>query len=282
MATVAVFGAGDIGASCAQALAARDHARRIFLIDARADAAAGKALDIQQAGAICGFHTKLEATADETRAVGCAVVVIADRAASGSSEWQGEDGLALVRRVAASSDAPIVFAGTAHVELMRASAHEMRIASGRLIGSGSEAFSSAVCSIVAMEARCSPAEVHVAVLGKPPAFVIPWSEASIGGYALERVVSQVQLRRIEARAARLWPPGPYALGAAAARVVGAVLDAARRSHNILTILDGEFGVRDRVASVPAVLASHGVERIRTPLLNTREQVQLDTALNADA
>jgi malate dehydrogenase len=279
MSTVAVFGAGDVGAACAQALACRDRVRRVRLIDSAAAAAAGKALDIQQAGAIGGFHTQLEATADETRAVGCAVIVVADRFAAGSAEWHGEEGLALLRRVAASSDAPIVFAGVAQASLMRASSRELRVAARRLMGSASEAFASAVCAIVAMEARCSPAEVSVAVLGTPPdSFVIPWSEASIGGYSLERAVSQVQLRRIEARAARLWPPGPYALGAAAARVVEGVLDAARRSYNILTVLDGEFGVRDRVAAVPALLASHGVARIRTPLLNTREQVQLDTAL----
>jgi malate/lactate dehydrogenase len=57
-----------------------------------------------------------------------------------------------------------------------------------------------------------------------------------------------------------------------------MLDAARRSYNILTVLDGEFGVRDRVAAVPALLGPHGVAQIRTPLLNTREQVQLDTVL----
>jgi malate/lactate dehydrogenase len=121
----------------------------------------------------------------------------------------------------------------------------------------------------------------VAVLGTPPdAFVIPWSEASIGGYALERTVSQVQLRRLEARTARLWPPGPYALGAAAARVVEGILEAARRSFNILTVLEGEFGVRERVAAVPAFLGPRGVAYVRTPLLNRREQVQLDTALGA--
>jgi malate dehydrogenase len=282
MSTVAVFGAGDVGAACAQALASRERARRIVLIDSSANAAIGKALDIQQAGAISGFATRLEATADETRASGSAVMVVADRFGGASSEWQGEDGLGLVRRVAASSDVPMVFAGAAQGELMRAASQELRIATRRLIGSASEAFSSAVSAIVAMEARCSPAEVCVAVLGTPPAFVIPWGEASIGGYALDRVVSQVQLRRIEARAARLWPPGPYALGAGAARVVEAVLDAARRSYSVLTVLDGEFGVRDRVAAVPALLASHGVARIRTPLLNTREQVQLDTALRFDA
>jgi malate dehydrogenase len=279
MSTVAVFGAGDIGAACAQALASRDCARRILLIDSAASGAAGKALDIQQAGPIAGFHTRLEATADETRAIGCAVVVVADRLAAGSPEWQGEEALALVRRVAASSDVPIVFAGAARATLMRSASQELRIAARRLIGSASEAFSSAVSAIVAMEARCSPADVSVAVLGAPPdAFVIPWSEASIGGYALERTVTQVQLRRLEARAARLWPPGPYALGAATAHVVEGLLDAARRSFSVLTVLEGEFGVRNQVAAVPALLAPHGVAHIRTPLLNRREQVQLDTAL----
>jgi malate dehydrogenase len=281
MPTVAVFGAGDIGAACAHALASRDRAHRILLIDSAASAAAGKALDIQQAGAIAGFHTQLDATADETRAIGSAVVVVADRVATGSAEWQGEEALALVKRMAVSSDAPIVFAGAQQAGLMRSASQELRMAGRRLIGSASDAFASAISAIIAMEARCSPADVSIAVLGTPPdAFVIPWSEASIGGYTLDRTVSQVQLRRLEARVARLWPPGPYVLGAAAARVVEGLLDAARRSYNILTILEGEFGVRDRVAAVPALLGPHGVAYVRTPLLNRREQVQLDTALRA--
>ena len=281
MTTVALFGAGDVGAACAQALASRDRVTRLLLVDHAVNAAAGKALDIQQAGAISGFQTRLEATADETRAIESKVLIIGDRCTAGSSEWVGEDGLALVKRVASSSDAPIVFAGAGQTGVIRAASQELRIAARRLIGSATEAFVSAVCAIVAMEAQCSPAEVSVAVLGTPPrSFVIPWSEASIGGYALERTVSQVQLRRIEARVERLWPPGPYALGAAAARVVEGILETARRSYNVLTILDGEFGVRNRVGAVPALLASRGVARIHTPLLNTREQVQLDTALGA--
>ena len=207
------------------------------------------------------------------------MAVVADRVAAGSVEWHGEEALALVKRVAASSDVPIVFAGAQQAGLMRSVSQELRIEARRLVGSAGEAFASAVSAIVAMEARCSPADVSVAVLGTPPdGFVIPWSEASIGGYALERTVSQVQLRRLEARTARLWPPGPFALGAAAARVVEGMLDAARHSYNILTVLEGEFGVRDRVAAVPALLGPNGVASVRTPLLNRREQVQLDTAL----
>jgi len=282
MATVAIVGAGDIGGACAHALAAHDLAGHILLIDAAVNAAAGKALDIQQAGAISGVHARLEATDDESRAIGCAAFVIADRFAAGSPEWQGEEGLALIRRLAGSSpDSPIVFAGTRQTGLIEASSREARIPGRRLIGSAIEALASAVAAIVAMEARCSPTEVAVAVLGTAPAsFVVPWSDASIGGYALERVISQVQLRRIEARVARLWPPGPYALGAAAARLVEAMLQDSRKSYNVETLLGGEFGVRDRVGVVPALLASDGVAHTRVPALNTRERVQLDIALGA--
>src|SRR6266567_3883389 len=118
MATVAIVGAGDIGGACAQALAARDRVGHILVVDAAVHAAAGKALDIQQSGAISGFHARLEATNDESRAIGCAVYVIADRFAAGSPEWQGEDGLAMITRLAASSDAPVVFAGARQAELI--------------------------------------------------------------------------------------------------------------------------------------------------------------------
>ena len=280
MATVAIVGAGDVGGACAQALASRDRVSRVLVIDAAVDAAAGKALDIQQAGAIAGFHTRLNATADESRVVGAAVVVVADRFAAGSPEWRGEEGLALLKRLAAfAADASIVFAGASQADLIEGSSREARIAAHRLIGSATEALASAVAAIVAMEAGCAADEVSVAVLGTPPgSFVLPWSDASIGGYALERVLSQVQLRRIEGRVGKLWPPGPYALGTAAARIADALLHASRRSYNVLTMLSGEFGVRNRVATVPALLSSSGIVHTRVPALNTRERVQLETAL----
>ena len=65
---------------------------------------------------------------------------------------------------------------------------------------------------------------------------------------------------------------------AAATVVEAILGASRRSFSILTMLGGEFGARGRIGAVPAMLDSHGIVATRTPALNTRERVLLDTAL----
>jgi malate dehydrogenase len=279
MTTVAIIGAGELGGAVAHALASRDRVATLRLIDAAAAAAAGKALDIQQMGAIDGFHTRLDGTADESRATGCGVCVIADRFGKTSGEWQGDEGLAMLTRLAPYlGDAPVVFAGASQADLLLAAARDVRLPRRRLIGSAAEAFASAVCAVVAIEARCSPRDVAVTVLGAPGSFVVPWTEASIGGYALDRVLTPVQLTRIEARAARLWPPGAYTLGMAAARIVEAVVEASRDSHSVLTVLAGEFDVKDRVGALPVLLASHGIAHRRVPTLSTKERVLLETGL----
>jgi malate dehydrogenase len=290
MATVAIVGAGDIGGATAQALASSDHVHHVWLVDAATGVAAGKALDLQQAGAVEGHHARLDGTSDETRLIGCAVCVIADRfgvntgerrtGGSQAGEWQGDEGLSMVGRISRYlGDAPIVFAGATHAGLLSQLAGETQIRRERLIGSSAEALAAAIAAIVAMEAGCSPSEVMLTVLGTPPdGFVVPWSEASIGGYGMQRVLSQVQLARVEARAARLWPPGPYALGAAAARVTDAILSNSRRSFSVITQLDGEFGVKRRPGALPARLAGGGIAQVRVPELGTREHVRLQTAL----
>jgi len=279
MPTVAIIGAGDLGASVAQALAARDRVSRLILVDAAAQVAAGKALDIQQMGAVEGFHTRIEGTDDHTRVIGCAACVVADRFGKTSSEWQGGEGLAMVTRLSGYlGDAPVVFAGAQQADLVLAAVRDAHLPRRRAIGSSPDAFKSAVAGIVAIEARCSPGEVALTVLGVPGRFVVLWSEASIGGYALERVLTQVQLTRVEARAAKLWPPGAYTLGMAAAEVTLAILDGSRATHSVLSVLDGEFDVKDRVGALPVLLASHGIAHTRVPSLSTRERVLLESSL----
>jgi len=278
--TVCIIGAGELGGATAHALARHERVRRVILIDDAAGVAAGKALDILQAGAIDRSRADLEGSADLSRVVGAAVCVIADRSGRTSSEWQGDEGLALLNRLAPYlGDSPIVFGGSAQASLLLTAALEIHIRRERLIGSAPEALCSAVKSMVALEAQCSPTEIGLTVLGAPPrGFVVPWSEASIGGHALERVLTQVQLSRIEGRVAHLWPPGPHALGLAAARVAEALLTTSRRTFSVLTVLGGEFGVRGRVGVLPAVLSTQGIVATRVPALNTRERVQVENAL----
>ena len=278
---VCIIGAGELGGAIAHALARGERVGRVLLIDEVGGVAAGKALDIQQSGAVDGVHTRIDGGQDLTRATGHAVCVIADPARP-PGEWQGESALAMMKRLRGFvGDAPIVFAGAGQADLLLASVREAGFDRKRTLGSAADALVSATRAIVALEARCSPAEIALTMLGAPPSgFVVPWGEASVGGRALERVLTPVQLRRVEARVSRLWPPGPHALGLAAARVVEALATSARRASSVLTVLSGEFGIRDRVGVLPCYLAPHGIAEIRLPALDARERVQLETVLGA--
>ena len=70
------------------------------------------------------------------------------------------------------------------------------------------------------------------------------------------------------------------LGLAAATVAEGMIRAARRTFSVLTVLDGEHGVRGRVGAVQAFLNQGGIAATRTPSLSTRERVLLDTALGS--
>jgi malate dehydrogenase len=280
MSTVTILGAGELGGAIAYALARAERVGRVVLIDERGTFAAGKALDIQQSGAIEGFHTRVEGTPDLTRVTGCAVCVIADSAAADLTV-DPRDLAMTVRLKGFIGDVPTVFAGAGQASLLLASVREAGFQRRRVVGSAPEALASAARAIVALEAQCSPSEIALSVLGAPPSgFVVPWSEASIGGYSLERVLTQVQMRNVDARVARLWPPGPQALGTAAARVAEAIVTASRRSPGVFAVLGGEFGIRDRVGVLPCLLGPDGIAAVRIPTLNARERVQLETALRA--
>jgi malate dehydrogenase len=278
MSAVAILGAGPLGGAVAHALGERGVASRVLLLDPAGQVAAGKALDIQQAGAITGAAVQLSGTTDMDRAIGCDVCVVADRSGAGG-EWHHDSVETIARLARALGAAPLVFAGAAQDGLMRTLALEAGIASRRLVGSASEALAAALRAVVAIELGCSATEVSLGVLGRPPAgVVVPWMEASVGGYGLEKVMSQAQLARVEARVARLWPPGAYTLGLAAADVVGAMLGTSRRPRSVLSVLDGEFGARRQVGAVPTFLGPSGILRTKVPALNTRERVQVETAL----
>ena len=150
MAIVGIIGAGELGGATADALARAERVASVLMIDAAGGIAAGKALDIQQAGAVRGFHTRVYGTDDFTRIAGCSVCIVADRAGRPGGEWQGDDGLGMIgRALPYAGDSPLVFAGTAQAGLMASAARELHVRPARLIGSAAEALASALTAVVA-------------------------------------------------------------------------------------------------------------------------------------
>jgi malate dehydrogenase len=274
----AIIGAGELGGALAHVLARRDLASTIRLIDETGHVAEGKALDIMQAAPIEGFATEVSGSTDLTTVAGAALVVLADR--SGGSEWQGEDGLLLLKRLSQLGAGSVVLcAGASQRELIERGVRELRFARERLFGSAPEALAAAVRAIVALETNGSPSDVALTVLGVPPSqVVVPWEEATIGGFAATRVLDEAARRRLAARVEPLWPPGPYALAWAAAKAADAVLGRSRRTMSGFIAPDDSNGRRARTAALPLRLGEAGVLSDKLPSLNVRDRVALDNAM----
>ena len=307
MAGVVIIGAGDLGGALAHKLAARDRVRSVCLVDAaEGGVAAAKALDIRQAGPVERFGTRVAAGPLDA-VVGAGVVVVADpvgpptrggfetRAAPGRAaaapepaeppEPDGGDDPAwawMERIFDLAGSAPVVCAGVADGRLVARSVRELGICRTRIVGSAPEALVAGLRAVIALEADVSPTQVVVQVVGALPTRpVAAWSSASIGGCRLEDRLSPAALARVRRRFDRLWPPGPYALASAAARVAEAVAVGASRRTFTCFVADPP----GRSACAPALavtLHAGGVGEVLTPRLSPAERVQLDNALEAEA
>lgn len=278
MPQVAIIGAGSLAGELAFLLARQDAAESIVLLDDAGQVAAGKALDIMQAGPVEGFSTQVSGHTDVFIASGASVIVLADRARAG--EWQGEDALALLRRlVRVGSRSIVVCAGASQASVIDIAVRELRMDRQRVFGTAPEALASGIRALAAAEADRSVREVGLTVLGCPPGHVVvPWGDATVAGFAAARALDEPALRRLSARTSHLWPPGPLALASAAALAVRGVLGRSRQGLSVFVAPDDAHGRKVRTTALPVVLGPDGIERVERPTLSGHDQVALDNAM----
>jgi malate dehydrogenase len=272
---VAIVGAGELGGSLAHILARREIVRRIQLVDPAGQIAAGKALDIMQAGPVEGFSTILHGSTDQSRVAGSSIVVLADFAKADSTP---DPCLTLKQMTALAPRAVILCADSGHRELIERSGRELGVPRGRIIGSAPEALASAVRTLVALAVDGSPKDVALTVLGIPPSqAIVPWEDVTIGGTPATRVISEPARRRLTAQVAPLWPPGPHVLAHAATEAIAAIAGVTRRAISCFVSPDDSHGRRTRAVALPVRLGLSGVVRVERPTLSVAAQVALDTA-----
>ncbi len=278
MREVAIIGAGELGGALAHLLARRDTVRRVTLLDEHGSVAVGKALDIAQAAPVEGFATELSGSADIATGAGADLVVLAERASGG--EWAAEDGLQLLRRVAASSPtAVIVCAGSQPCNLIDRGVRELKIRRERLVGTAPEALAAAARALVAVAANASPRDVSLTIVGVPPHHaVVAWEDATIGGAALSRLLDEPARRRIVGQVASLWPPGPHALAAAAVKAIDAIAGRGRQRVSCFVGPDTTLGTRTRTAALPVRFDQAGIADVLMPSLSVVERVALENAM----
>jgi malate dehydrogenase len=276
---VAILGSGALGGAVAHALALRERVDEVRLIDAQASVAKGKALDILQSSPIDGFSTRVTSAESVESAAGAAVIVVADQA-SDNTELAGEFGLAALRRIAAvEARAPIVCAGASQRLLIGLAVTELRLRQERIVGSAPFALEAALRALAGLAVDGSGAEVALRIVGVPPRdAVVGWEEGSVNGQPLSAQVPAHTIAGLSARIPGLWPPGPFALGAAGARVAEALAAGSRRTYSCFVAVNAG-PVRAAVASMPLQIQQGSVKRVLEPALTRLERTRLENALD---
>jgi malate dehydrogenase len=276
MIDVAIVGAGEVGGSLAHVLAKREFVRRIQLVDPSGQIAAGKALDIMQSAPIEGFATPVAGSTDISRVAGAGLVFVADMA---KPDQSGDQLLVLKQLRQLAPRAVLVCAGADGLSLVERGIRELGIRRTALVGSAPEALVGALRALVALQSNRSVRDVSLVAIGVPPAnMVVSWEDVMVAGQPATSVLGGPTLRKLSAQIGPLWPPGPHALGHAAAETAAAVCGVSRRTVVCFVAPDDSFGQRTRSVALPVRLGLAGVTAIEPPPLSGNARTALENAM----
>ena len=293
---VTVVGAGNVGATCAQVLAVSDYAD-VVVVDIKEGLPQGKALDINQMGAVLGYEPNVTGSNDYAPTAGSDVAVIT--AGLPRSPGMSRDDLVqtnekIVKQVteqvvAQSPDAILIVVSNP----LDAMCHVAKNVSGspkeRVFGQAGILDTARLKTFIAWETGASVQDVGAVVLGgHGDQMVSVVSATTVGGVPLRKLVSEEKIAAMVERTAKgggevvqlLGTSAWYAPGAAAAQMVDSIMLDEKRVLPCTAYLEGEYGIDGLYMGVPVKLGRSGVEQILEVDLDESERAALDAAAAA--
>jgi malate dehydrogenase len=293
---ITVVGAGNVGATCAQALALRDYAD-IVLVDIKEGLPQGKALDIDQMGAVLGFEPSINGSNGYEETAGSDVVVIT--AGLPRSPGMSRDDLVTTNEkivgsvteeaIAQSPDAILIIVSNP----LDAMCHVAKNVSGwpkeRVFGMAGILDTARFSTFIAWATGSSVKDVQAMVLGGHGDQMVPVvSATTVGGIPLRKLVGDDEIDGMVQRTAKgggeivelLGTSAWYAPGAAAAQMVDSIMLDEKRVLPCTAYLEGEYGIDGLYMGVPVKLGTRGIEQIVELDLTDEEQAALNASAEA--
>jgi malate dehydrogenase len=293
---VTVVGAGNVGATCAQVLALRDYAD-VVLVDIKEGLPQGKALDINQMGAVLGYEPNVTGSNDYGPTAGSDVVVIT--AGLPRSPGMSRDDLVTTNEkivkdvtekvVDKSPDAILIVVSNP----LDAMCHVAKSVSGfpkeRVFGQAGILDTARLQTFIAWETGASVKDVAAVVLGgHGDQMVSVISATTVGGVPIRKIVAEDKIAAMVERTAKgggelvqlMGTSAWYAPGAASAEMVDSILLDEKRVLPCTAYLEGEYGIEGLYMGVPVKLGSTGIEQIYEVDLDSVEQGALKASADA--
>ncbi|HET6642395.1 MAG TPA: malate dehydrogenase [Gaiellaceae bacterium] len=293
---VTVVGAGNVGATCAQELARHDYCD-VALVDIKEGLAEGKALDIDQAGAVLGYEPRVTGSTEYDISAGSDVVVIT-AGVPRTGDMSRDDLVATNEKIVGSVTEQVVGNSPDAILIvvsnpLDAMCHVAKNVSGwpknRVFGMAGILDTARFSTFIAWETGASVKDATAMVLGgHGDQMVSVVSATTVGGVPLRKLVSDDRIGELVARTAKgggelvklLGTSAWYAPGAAAAQMVDAIMLDEKRILPCTAYLEGEYGIEDLYMGVPVKLGAGGIEEIIELELSEDEQRLLHESADA--
>jgi malate dehydrogenase len=293
---VTVVGAGNVGATCAQVLGLRDYAD-VVLVDIKEGLPQGKALDIDQMGAVLGYEPNVSGSNSYDETAGSAVVVIT--AGLPRSPGMSRDDLVTTNEkivgevtskvVEASPDAILIVVSNPLDAMCHVAKHASGWPKERVFGMAGILDTARFSTFIAWETGSSVKDVTAMVLGGHGDQMVPVvSATTVGGIPLRKLVAEDRIQAMVERTAKgggelvnlLGTSAWYAPGAAAAQMVDSIVLDEKRVLPCTALLEGEYGIEGLYMGVPVKLGARGIEEIVELDLSDDERAALDASAAA--
>ncbi|WP_455388707.1 malate dehydrogenase [Petrachloros mirabilis] len=294
---ITVVGAGNVGGTTAQRLAEKD-AYDVVLVDIVEGVPQGKALDISQAGPVCGYSTRVLGTNGYAETAGSSIAVIT----SGIPRKPGmsRDELlttnakivqSVVTELVSRSPEIILILVTNPLDAM---VHVARKVSGlpksRIIGMAGVLDSARMRTFIAEALNVPGPEVQAMVLGGHGDTMVPLPRyTTVKGKPVSELISKEKLDAIVKRTrdggaeiVRLLKTGSafYAPSASAVDMVEAIHHDQKRILPCAVLCEGEYGLQNVVVGVPVKIGRRGAEQVVEYELTTEERAALEVSAKA--
>ncbi|MCH5305416.1 MAG: malate dehydrogenase [Rikenella sp.] len=300
MAKVTVVGAGNVGATCANVLAAREVCSELVLLDIKEGVSEGKILDMFQCATLMDFDTNMTGvTNDYAATAGSDVVVITSgmpRKPGMTREELIGVNAGIVKAVATeilkySPDAILLIVSNPMDTMTYLALKAAGLPKNRVFGMGGALDSARFKCYLSKALGVNSNDVDGMVIGgHGDTTMIPLlSKASVKGvpvteYCKDRaVLDQVVADTMVGGATLtklLGTSAWYAPGAAAAMVVEAIVRDQKKIVPSCVYLEGEYGQQDICIGVPTVIGRGGAERVVEVALTAEEKTAFEASAEA--
>ncbi len=289
---IGLIGAGNIGGELAR-LCANEELGDVFLYDipAKENFAKGKALDLEQNGAVIGYDSHIRGTGNWADLEGADVLIITagiPRKPGQSRDDLVASNLPIIRDVAANAKkvCPNAFVIVISNPL-DAMVYEYRrvvgAPKGLVAGMAGVLDSARLQLFVAREANVSVKDVRAMVLGGHGDDMVPvLSMTTINGVPASTLLGKEKLDKIVDRTRKgggeivnlMGTSAYYAPASSAVAMAKAYLRDEKRLLACAAYLEGEYGYRDLFMGVPCIIGGKGIEKILEIALSDDEKAML--------